>query len=115
MAAEVARARADAIQEYKNNFKDTMDYLYLMRDAVNEYKESIKKVDPTFDGDYYDRLISGEPLTPALEDSVETPEDKAEQDVSSSAEQEQEKAPDQSPTEPTQQPANAPPAPPASS
>ena len=88
VAAKVARAHADAVQKYKNSFKDTVDYLYLMRDAVNEYKESIKKVDPTFDGDYYDRLISGEPLTPALEHSVETPEDEAEQDVAPFAEHE---------------------------
>ena len=38
MAAKVAKANADAVQEYK----DTMDYLFLMRDAVNEYKASIK-------------------------------------------------------------------------
>ena len=63
---------------------------------MNEYKESIKNVDPTFDGDYYDRLISGEPLTLAPADSVETPEDEAKQDVTPSAEQEQEKGPDQS-------------------
>ena len=63
IAAKVAKARVDAFQEYKNSFKDMMDYLFLMRDAVNEYKASIKKVDPTFDGDYYDCLISGEPAT----------------------------------------------------
>ena len=68
MATKVAKARVDVVQEYKNSFKDTMDYLLLMRDAVNEYKASIKKVDPTFDGDYYDRLISGEPATPAPKD-----------------------------------------------
>ena len=65
-----------------------MDYLYLMRDAVNEYKESIKKVDPSFDDDYYDRLISGEPTTTAPEDLVETPEDEAEEDIAPSAEPE---------------------------
>ena len=68
-----------------------------MRDAVNEYKASIKKVDPTFDGDYYDRLISGEPATPAPEDSIEIPKEEAEQEVTQSAEPEQEKAPDQPP------------------
>ena len=73
MAAKVAKAKADAVQEYKDGFKDTMDYLFLMRDAVNEYKASIKRVDPTFDGDYYDRLISGESATPAPEDSDEVP------------------------------------------
>ena len=49
-----------------------------MRYTVNEYKASIKKVDPTFDGDYYDRLISSEPTTLALEHSVEMPEEEAE-------------------------------------
>ena len=70
MAGNLARAREEAIQEYKNNFKDTVDYLYLMRDAMDEYKMSIKKVDPTFDGDYYDNLIFGEPSTPAPEDPI---------------------------------------------
>ena len=73
---------------------DTVDYLYLMRDAVNEYKASIKKVDPTFDCDYYDRLIFGQPTTPAPEDSIETPEEEAEQEVAPSTEPEQENAPD---------------------
>ena len=59
MATKVAKAEVNAVQAYKDGFKDTMDYLFLMRDAVNEYKASIKKVDPTFDGDYYDRLIFG--------------------------------------------------------
>ena len=52
------------------NFKDTNDYLDLMRDATMEYKESLKQVDPSFDADYYDRLIIGEPQTPALEDPI---------------------------------------------
>ena len=76
-----------------------MDYLYLIRDAMNEYKASIKKVDPTFDGDYYDRPISGELATPAPEDVVETPEDEAEQDVAPSTKHEQEEAPDQQPVQ----------------
>ena len=38
MAAKVARARVDAVQEFKESFKDTVDYLFLMRDAVKEYK-----------------------------------------------------------------------------
>ena len=92
MAAKVAKARVEPVQEHKNSFKDTVDYLYLMRDAVNKYKESIKKVDPSFDGDYYDRLISGEPATSAPEVLVEMPEDKAEQDVAPSVEPEQENA-----------------------
>ena len=66
----MAKAREEAIQEYKNNFKDTVDYLYLMRDVVDEYKMAIKKVDPNFNGDHYNNLIFGEPSTPALEDPV---------------------------------------------
>ena len=85
MVAKVAEARVHTVQEYKNNFKDTVDYLFLMRDAVNEYKASIKKVDPTFNGDYFDRLISGEPATPAPEDSIEMPLEEAEQEVAQSA------------------------------
>ena len=65
LAGNLAKAREEAIQEYKNNFKDTVDYLYLIRDAVDEYKMSIKKVDPTFNGDYYDNLIFSEPSTSA--------------------------------------------------
>lgn len=42
-----------------------------MRDAVTEYKESLKRVDPSFNGDYYNRLILDEPQTPAPEDLVE--------------------------------------------
>ena len=61
----MAKAEMDAVKAYKDGFKDTVDYLFLMRDAVNEYKASIKRVDPTFDGDHYDRLISGEPATAA--------------------------------------------------
>ena len=60
----MAEAREEAVQEYKNNFNDTVDYLYLMRDAVDEYKMAIKKVDPTFNSDHYDSLIFGEPSTP---------------------------------------------------
>ena len=36
MAAKVAEARANAIREYKNGFKDTMDYLFLMRCSERE-------------------------------------------------------------------------------
>ena len=68
--SKVAKAREKAVQEYKNNVKDAMDYLYLMRDAVDEYKMAIKKVDLNFDGDHYDNLIFGEPSTPAPEDPV---------------------------------------------
>ena len=68
--ALMAQAREKAIQEYKANFKDTDNYLDLMRDATTEYKESLKRVDPNFDADHYDRLILGEPQTPAPEDQV---------------------------------------------
>ena len=57
----VAMAREEAIQEYKDKFKDTNNYFKLMRDAVGEYKMAVKKVDPNFDIDYYDNLILGEP------------------------------------------------------
>ena len=70
VAAKVAKALEEAVQEYKNNFKDTVDYLYLMRDAVDEYKMAIKKVDPNFDGDHYNNLIFGEPSTLAPKDHV---------------------------------------------
>ena len=41
-----------------------------MKDAVAEYKIVVKKVDPKFDGDYYENLIFGEPLTPAPKDPI---------------------------------------------
>ena len=41
-----------------------------MRDVVTEYREAVKKVDSNFDDDYYNRLILGEPQTPAPKDSV---------------------------------------------
>ena len=54
------------------NFKETDDYLDLMRDATEEYKAQLKKVNPDFDAEYYDKLIleADEPQTPALEDLV---------------------------------------------
>ena len=66
----VVQAHEEAIKEYKANFKDTDDYLNLMKDAMVEYKESSKWVDPNFDTDHHDRLILGDPQTPASEDSV---------------------------------------------
>ena len=70
VGALVAQAREEAIHEYKVNFKDTDDYLDLIRDATMEYKESLKRVDPSFDADHYDRLILCEPQTPTSEDLV---------------------------------------------
>ena len=87
--------------------------MFLMRDAVNKYKASIKKVDPTFDVDYYDRLISREPTTPAPEYSVEAPEEEAEQEAAQSIDPEQENAPDQLPVQPAEQPIEAHSVPPA--
>ena len=92
-----------------------MDYLLLMRDVVNEYKASIKRVDPTFDGDYYDRLVSGEPDTPAPEDSDEAPLVAVEQGVVQSTEPEQPSAPDQHPQTSTDQPTIVPPVAPTNS
>ena len=59
--ALVAQAYEESVKEYKVNFKDTDDYLDLMRDATMEYKESLKRVDRSFDTNYYDRLILSEP------------------------------------------------------
>ena len=61
----VAKAREEAVQQYKANFKDTDDYLELMRDAMVEYNMVVKRVDPNFDGDYIDSIILDEPQTPA--------------------------------------------------
>ena len=94
MAAKVAKAEMDAVKVYKDGFKDTVDYLFLMRDAVNEYKASIKRVDPTFDGDHYDRLISSEPATPAPEDS----DDDCPEEVKPSQENAPAKQPPEAPT-----------------
>ena len=41
-----------------------------MKDATMEYKERLKRVVPSFDADYYDRLILGEPQTLAPKDLV---------------------------------------------
>ena len=70
--ALIAQAREEAVQEYKANFKDTDDYLDLMRDATKGYKASPKKVNLNFDAEYYDRLILevDEPQTLASEDPV---------------------------------------------
>ena len=70
IGAQMARAREEAVQQYKANFKHTDDYLELMRDVVAEYKMVVKKADPNFDDDYYDSLILGEPQTSASEDPV---------------------------------------------
>ena len=54
------------------NFKDRDDYLDLMRDATEDYKASLKKVNLDFDVEYYDKLIleANEPQTPASEDPI---------------------------------------------
>ena len=70
MGERLARAREEAVQEYKEKFKDTGDYLDLMRDVVADYKMALKKADRTFDADYYNNLILGEPLTLASEDPI---------------------------------------------
>ena len=41
-----------------------------MRDATTEYKESLKRVNPSFDANHYDRLILGEPQTLTPKDLV---------------------------------------------
>ena len=48
------------------------DYLDLIRDATEEYKAQLKKVNPDFDTKHYDKLIleAFEPQTPAHKDSV---------------------------------------------
>ena len=55
--ALLAQAHEEAVQEYKANFKETNDYLDLIRDATEEYKAQLKKVNPDFDTEHYDRLI----------------------------------------------------------
>ena len=70
IGALVAQACEEVVQEYKTNFKDKDDYLDLMRDATSEYKESLKRVDQSFDVDHYDRLILGEPQILAPDDPV---------------------------------------------
>ena len=59
IGALMAKAREEAVQEYKANFKETDDYLDLMRDAIEEYKAQLKKVNPNpnFDAEHYDRVI----------------------------------------------------------
>ena len=70
--ASLAKAREEAVQEYRGNFKEMNDYLDLMQDAIEEYKAQLKKVNPDFDTEHYDRLILEleEPQTPASEDLV---------------------------------------------
>ena len=56
------------------NFKETKNYLDIMNYAFEEYKASLKRVDPNFDAEYYDDLILqqalGELQTPITEDLV---------------------------------------------
>ena len=59
IGALMTKARDEAVQEYKANFKEMDDYLDLMRDATEEYKAQLKKVNPNpnFDAKHYDRVI----------------------------------------------------------
>ena len=70
--ASLAKAYEEAVQEYRAKFKETSDYLDLMNDATEEYKASLKRVNPNFDAKYYDNLIleQEEPQTLAPEDPV---------------------------------------------
>ena len=72
IGASLAKALEEPVQEYKANFKETDDYLDHMQDATKEYKAQLKKVNPDFDAEHYDRLILGldEPQTPAPEEPV---------------------------------------------
>ena len=68
--ASLTRACEEAVQEYRANFKKTKDYLDLLNDVTEEYKASLKRVNPSFDAEYYDNLIleQEELQTSALED-----------------------------------------------
>ena len=55
--ASLTRALEGAIQEYRANFKETRYYLDILNDSTEEYKASLKRVDPYFDTEYYDNLI----------------------------------------------------------
>ena len=70
--ASLAKAREEDTQEYRANFKETNDYLDFMNDATEEYKASLRRVNPNFDAEYYNRLILEleEPQTLAPKDPV---------------------------------------------
>ena len=70
--ASLAKTYEEAVQEYRANFKETSDYLDLMNDATKEFKALLKRVNPSFDAEYYDNLIlkQEEPQTPVLEDPL---------------------------------------------
>ena len=72
IGALVAKSHEEDLREYKANFKEMDDYLHLIRDATEKYKTSLKRVNPDFDAEYYDRLILEveKPQTPAPEDLV---------------------------------------------
>ena len=55
--ASLAKAREEVVQEYRANFKETSNYLDLMNDAIQKYKASLKRVNPSFDAEYCDNLI----------------------------------------------------------
>ena len=54
------------------NFKETNDYLDLINDATEEFKALLRRVNPDFDAEHYDKLILEleEPQTLAHEDLV---------------------------------------------
>ena len=55
--ASLVKAHEEAVQEYMANLKENNDYLDLMNDTTEEYKASLRRVNPDFDAEHYDRLI----------------------------------------------------------
>ena len=70
--ASLVKAHEEAVHEYRANFKETNDYLDLLNDTTEEYKALLKRVNPNFDTEHYDRLILEleEPQTPTPKDPV---------------------------------------------
>ena len=65
------KAREEAVQEYKDSFMDSDDYLEILREATDEYKAALKRVDPNFDPEHYDRFLTqDEPQTPTHKNLV---------------------------------------------
>ena len=50
----LAKACEEAVQEYRAKFKEANDYLDLMQDTTEEYKASLKRVNPDFNTEHYD-------------------------------------------------------------